>query len=234
MEEIIKMEAEEELYDLSSTLRIYLLGGTSREVMRLNAELTSSFANFKDDKGTMLKVSEPSKLSAEEGETALFMWGTLVTVDGSLSIEQIKKTTGRERGNAGQNQDAAFFNGGQGGRGPGGRDGGQSAGHGVTGRGNGDGQDCRPPAQGAPRERDVNGRPEKWCRVCGYWTGGANYSHTSEICPYRQQQSEAVNVAAEVNQKSEVNNSTSGNDNPADQQEGQRVHIAGVPALHFT
>ena len=234
MEEIIKMEAEEELYDLSSTLRIYLLGGTSREVMRLNAEQTSRFANFKEEKGTMLKVSEPSLLSAKEGENTLFLWGTLVTVDGSLSIEQIKKTKGRERGNAGQNPDAAFFNSGQGGRGPGGLSGGRSAGHGVTGRGNGDGEDRRPPVQGAPREPDVNGRPEKWCGVCGYWTCGANYSHTSDICPYRQQQAVAVNVAAEVNQKSEVNNSTSGNDNPADQQEGQRVHIAGVPALHFT
>ena len=175
-------------------------------------------------------------------------------------------------GDSGENQDSVFFNGGRGGRGPGGGRGpiggrGPAGGRGPGGRGRGrgrgggrgtgygaDGKDRRPPAQGEPRERDVNGRPEKWCGVCGYWTWGAEYSHFSDGCPYRQQQAANVpgqqqsanvagqvtprSVAAEGNQRSEVSNSTRGNDNSAGQQEGQqegqRVNFAGVPALHFT
>ena len=84
------------------------------------------------------------------------------------------------------------------------------------------------------KERDVDGRPEKLCGVCGYWTWGATYSHTSDVCPYRQQQ--AANIAGQVtptsvaaNGAAEVNPRSGGND-----QEGQRVHFAGIPALHFT
>ena len=87
--------------------------------------------------------------------------------------------------------------------------------------------------------KSVDGRPENWCGVCGYWTWGETYSHTSDVCPYCQQQ--AANIAGQVTPTSvaasgaaEFNPRSGGNDNLAGQQEGQRVHFAGIPALHFT
>lgn len=163
-----------------------------------------------------------------------------------------------ERGNGGQshdavfvhqqNQDAASFHSGRGGRGRGGR--GRSGGRGSRGggrsaRGHGRNfgyeKDRRPPAPGEPKERDSNGRPEKWCGTCGYWTWGADYAHNSDVCPYRQQHAANVSVTEASNSQSVQDTTASGsesgsNNNIADtdNSEGRGVRFAGVPALHFS
>jgi hypothetical protein len=204
--------------------------------------------------------------------------GMPLTVDKLFDLAQQEynslATSGEwNRGNEGQDHDAAFYNGGRGrgGRGRGGGRGGRgghvdNGGRGVhddsvvAGRGRGGGRttggrggfgrDRRPPAPGEPRERDGNGRPEKWCGSCGYWTWGADYAHTSDVCPYRQQH--AANVSAtDASQLSanapSANAPVSGQQNAqvapvpdtnngrgdANTNTGQRVNFAGVPALHF-